>query len=420
MFETGSTPSDLSPAVIQARMREIQQPPTAVLRARLAAARPMHLSRVATFVFLAATILTSLLVPAVLIAPLVSIDSAVILRDLDSSLPLPAPILVLLLALCFGVAWVTAGQAMLAAAYDCPLLPDEQKAYERLQQQLELYGGTAAFVSDAPDDGPPPIHMPGASLRAATPAPASGAALGQGGLPTPVPTPGGTLQYQSAPDPFLAFAGGASQGRSANRSGTPRPLSSATPRPAADRGAQLSYGGFNPDAPTDVPAEPSGDPRSGGYVVGPGLETDLSEDGAAATASWRAPRWGPIQDPWLLDAVRKAEDLARRYPVQAFLEYSVEPDLPFTLVLERATPAMAVRAMVEFVGFLASIATPKRARIELRSVVHLDRSFYRSVMSAMEPYFPDTVDIRQNGFRVEITFLEPERCWNRVPMLPIE
>jgi len=421
MFETGPTVDDASVESIQTKIREIQQPPSAVLRARLAADRPMHIARVAAMIFLLATILTALLVPVVLVAPLISVEAALILRDLDGSLPLPAPLLVLLLALCFGVAWVTAGQAMLAVAYDCPLLPDEQRAYDKLQQQLELYVGSDSYVSDIPESGPPPIHMPGASLRAPTPAPGQGATLGRGKLQTPVPTPGGTLQYQSAPDPFLAFQSSRGTPAPGGRSATPRPVRAATPRPTADRGPKLTYGNLgSPDAPTDVPPEASGDPRSGGYVVGPGLDEDLYHEGAGATASWRAPRWGHIDEPWLLDAVRKSEDLSRRYPVQAFLEYSVEADLPFTLVLERATPAMAVRAMVEFVGFLASIATPKRARIELRSVVHLDRSFYRSVMSAMEPYFPDTVDIRQNGFRVEITFLEPERCWNRMPILPLE
>jgi hypothetical protein len=156
-----------------------------------------------------------------------------------------------------------------------------------------------------------------------------------------------------------------------------------------------------------------------GYTIGPeGGSDPISGDLSGGNGSWRTPQWGPIDEPWLQDALRKAEGLTRRYPVQAYLEYSVEPDLPFTLVLERATPAMAVRAMVDFVGFLASIAPPRRARIELRSVVHLDRSFYRSVMSAMEPYFPDSVDIRQQGYRVEITFLEPDRNWARYPILP--
>jgi hypothetical protein len=135
--------------------------------------------------------------------------------------------------------------------------------------------------------------------------------------------------------------------------------------------------------------------------------------------STRIPQWGPIDEPWLDDAIQKAEILASSYPVQAYLQFSPEPDLPFVLVLDRATPAMAVRSMVAYIEFLASIATPPHARIELRSVAHIDRSFYRNVLSALEPYFPDTVDLEQRGHRVEISFLEPDQGWSRHPYLPV-
>ena len=419
-YEDSSTSH--SQAQLQRELQAIRHPPAATLYARLAQAHPMHITRIVRAGFLVATFAAGLLIPATLFAPFMSQEAALILRDLDASLPMPAPVLAVVLTLCFAVAWVTAGQAALAVAQDCPLLPDEQRAYDRIVGQLELYGGNITdLVSESPDDAPPALAMPNVSIGARTPAPVL---VRPSAFGTPPATPGGSLQYQSAPEPFGGI--GVSRGatpRPAARAATPAPRNPATPPPMAGRSAgPLSYTLPEPhEAPTDVPppserGRPTTTERRpiGGYVQGPGID---EPDGGAA--SYRNPRWGPINEPWLLDAIRKSEDLVRRYPVQAYIEYSAEPDLPFTLILERATPAMAVRAMVEFVGFLASIATPRRARIELRSVVHVDRSFYRSVMSAMEPYFPDTVDIRQVGTRVEITFLEPERAWSRVPMLPL-
>jgi hypothetical protein len=408
-------PSALSAAELQRKLAAFQNPSSAVLHARLAAAHPMHITRLARGAFLGMTALAGALIPATLLAPFLSPEAALILRDLDASLPIPSPMLAVVLTLCFAIAWVTAGQAALAVAYDCPLMPNEQKEYDKLRNQLDLFDGGASLVAELPASAPPALYMPQASLGRATPA-----SVLSSGRPnpftTPAPTPGGTLQYQAAPDPFVPIGQRrAPTPPAVSRSATPAPLKAATTPPAVGRSAGgLTYTLPEADAAvTDVPAPPPAGPRRpiGGYVLGPGLDGDAT--------SYKPPRWGQINEPWLLDAIRKSEDLGRRYPVQAFIEYSAEPDLPFTLVLERATPAMAVRAMVEFVGFLASIATPKRARIELRNVVHLDRSFYRSVMSAMEPYFPDTVDIRQSGYRVEITFLEPERCWSRVPLLPL-
>jgi len=106
--------------------------------------------------------------------------------------------------------------------------------------------------------------------------------------------------------------------------------------------------------------------------------------------------------------------------VQAHLQFSAEPNLPFTLILERATPAMAVRAMVSYVEFLASIATPPRGRIALRSVPHLDRSFHRNVEAALEPYFDGQFRVIRETDRIEIEFEVWDEAWNDYPYLPLE
>ncbi len=133
-----------------------------------------------------------------------------------------------------------------------------------------------------------------------------------------------------------------------------------------------------------------------------------------------ATKWGRIEDPWLEAALSKAESLAEEFPVQAHLEYSQETHLPFSLVIARATPAIAVRAMISFVEFLASIETPPRARIELKSAANLDRSFHRNVEAALEPYFGDHLEVEAEPGRVEIVFHRPDPSWQDYPILPME
>ncbi|MFK7931585.1 MAG: hypothetical protein AB8H79_25620 [Myxococcota bacterium] len=417
-----------------------------------------------------------------LILPMALPNFALTMASVDEALPFPFPIFALFLALLMGVSWLTAGQAALAIARDCPLLPWEENERRTIENELTVLGASSGnasgLVADASMDEPPPLRMPNTRLN-----PSTNLIAPRPSFPvdpashhrSPVPTPGGTLQYETMREPLnpMMPATPASRGpRSIDRA--PAPLGSRPPAPAAfgsrtpapspsragthppitgrtpgspmyqtpaaatppsgsrrlNSGGALSY-----RAPGSAPTPPSGRrlaaPGSGGaynraetgsYTLKSETIGDPNTGGSfeGPAASWRGPRFGHVEEPWLADALQKAQALSARYPVQAFLEYSVEPDLPFTLVLERATPAMAVRAMVDFVGFLASISPPRRARIELRSVVHLDRSFYRSVMSAMEPYFPDSVEIRQQGYRVEITFLEPDRNWARYPILPIE
>jgi hypothetical protein len=471
-------------AQIQAQIADIEDAPAAVLRTRLARAHPWHITRVARAVFGVLSLVCVALLVMALALPVLLPDAALFMADVDRTLPVPFPFLAGLLALCMTMAWITAGQAALAFARDCPMLPWEEENLAKLRAQLDLaQGGTGVYVGPE-SDGPPPLQMPQARLAGGerqirVPRPGSPTwEAPESGFVAPVPTPGGTLQYESArPSPASPkvpsvdswestadpFSGGGTPLNPGVLSGTPRPAGSfgtpapagsrpgsgvGTPRPAsatpaglvARKGAPPSALAYRaPDFGTPAPVGPAPPPSGGpGPSLRPGSEpilysrragdgyTTMNEavpdmvTGDPEGPGQRPTRFAAVDEPWLVDALRKADQLSRRYPIQAFLEYSVEPDLPFTLVLERATPAMSMRAMVEFVGFLASIATPRRARIELRSVVHLDRSFYRSVSSAMEPYFPDSVEVKQQGYRVELTFLEPDRNWGRYPILPME
>ncbi|MEN0061532.1 MAG: hypothetical protein AAGA48_05240 [Myxococcota bacterium] len=124
------------------------------------------------------------------------------------------------------------------------------------------------------------------------------------------------------------------------------------------------------------------------------------------------------EDRWIGEIVRRADALARHLPAQAQLAYSQEPHLPFTLVIARATPTVAVRAMMSFVEFIVSIPTPPRARIQLVQVSHLERSFHRNVQAALEPHFDRNVVVEPQAGRVEIQFTDPDPRWGRHPRLP--
>ncbi|MCA9568048.1 MAG: hypothetical protein KC656_09410, partial [Myxococcales bacterium] len=216
--------------------------------------------------------------------------------------------------------------------------------------------------------------------------------------------------------------------------GTPEPSRGRSAEPVEEYGGEimedLSYGAPDEDsAPPrvgiqmttrrtslyDEPTDPVLDIGDIVETTAPGALVEGEGDSAPGL-----PRWGRIDEMWLEEAIEKAENMVRGFPEQARLEFSVEEDLPFTLVIERATPAMAVRAMVSYVEFLASIYTPKRARIELRKVAHLDRSFHRNVDAALQPYFAGKVKVENNGGQVDITFSDPDPGWDAYPMLPMQ
>jgi len=237
-------------------------------------------------------------------------------------------------------------------------------------------------------------------------APRAGVGLGSGGgrLAAPVGFPG-TPETTSEREP---------DNTPRNMFGTPPPLS----RVKAEN--DLSYG---------RPSQPSGAgllsrARTKDPEPTPAVPNIVNTSGAYSGAASRSnrenfPKWGPIDDVWLEEAIQKAEDMAREFPSQARLEFSQEAHLPFTLVISRSTPAMAVRSMVAYVEFLASICTPPRARIELQRVAALDRSFHRNVESALAPYFSGKFTVEAEPGRVEIQFSSPDPGWQDYPMLPI-
>ncbi len=145
---------------------------------------------------------------------------------------------------------------------------------------------------------------------------------------------------------------------------------------------------------------------------------DASEDPTASELG--GTQFGPIRDAWLRSVVERAEGLAQSFPAQVRLEYSQEENVPFSLVISRATPAMAVRSLLQFVEFLASGPVPQQARIELIGVPQLDKSFHRNVQAALEPHFGDRFQFENEPGRIEIFFTEPDARWESWPLLPVE
>lgn len=269
--------------------------------------------------------------------------------------------------------------------------------------RIRIGGGNLGKSPSGPLSAPRPGRLGdrAATSRAPSAPPTRAPAGGGGGRLAP------PLGFPGTPQP--AQQRSASSGP--NLFGTP-PSSSRTP---ADAGPGLSYG---------TPSSSGGGGRSLlGAARSSGARPPNEERPAnpsPADFAPRTPSFGAIDEPWLRETVEKSQALAQSFPVHAHLEFSQEPNLPFTLVIARATPAMAVRAMISYVEFLASIYTPPRARIELVNVAHLDRSFHRNVEAALEPYFGDNVEVEHNPGRVDITFTDPDPSWGAYPMLPIE
>lgn len=129
----------------------------------------------------------------------------------------------------------------------------------------------------------------------------------------------------------------------------------------------------------------------------------------------KVPNWGAIDEPWLEEAIERAEKLAGQLPHPIRMVFSPEDDLPFALVLTGAGPAQAVRAMIQFVDLLRTVPTPSRARIEMGA----SDSLGRNVSRALEPYFHDEVVVDVSSGRADLSFKAPDPGWAAYRRLPI-
>jgi hypothetical protein len=244
------------------------------------------------------------------------------------------------------------------------------------------------------------------------------------------PTPFGSAGRVRLPPPAATIRLGAADAAlgQSTRGGTPlgAPPKAGVPigqRPGGRtpvRGPVRSAGPQS-EGGTSFPGTPDPTDRADGPISGEIFGTPPSARRLGERPDHRLlPALAPNAASWLSDVMGKAQSLQRSFPVQARLGLSREPNLPFTLVIDHASPAVAVRAMVSFVEFLAGIPVPPRARIDMVGVAHLDRSFHKNVEAALEPYFKDRTELVPGVGNVEIRFSAPDPAWSGLPTLPLE
>jgi hypothetical protein len=313
------------------------------------------------------------------------------IRALEAAAGMPLPVSLGVLGVCAALMYVMCGQAALAIGREAPLLPSEAKQHEKLAddvKRLQAQRNTLARAEAA--------AMP---KRLATPTPSTRVrAAGGAAQPEALVNFGSEPLVSFSDDSFVSFG-----------SAPPAPL------PVVERTKA-----FTP-VPTSRVAGPPGAGAGNTPQPAPvaGGAAPPEDDGFGKRISTTFPEWGEMREPWLSESVAMATELAHDFPIQARLEFNAEAFLPFALVLRRATPAMAVRAVNSYVNFLAKIPTPPRARIELESVAHVDRNFRRSVLTALEPIFGDEVLVEGEGEVLDIQFTRPDRRWHDYPELPI-
>ncbi|TNE87482.1 MAG: hypothetical protein EP330_18640 [Deltaproteobacteria bacterium] len=406
---------------------------SAILLARLRERKPNHPLLWSKTMF-ALGCLSGIVVGGFIVAaPMIDPDLITELRAYEKSLGL-APA-----ALAFGVAgasavlWiVTSVLTLLVARGEEPLEWEGKeraritsdiariKAAMQLHERNEV--GTplgAAPRGGKPTGGAPPISM----LGSATPPPLPGMRTA-----TPAPAPSAASQGSSLLQSLGTKTRGGTPLGAAPRGGTPiggRPLAAAPSGNMSYSGpADSGFADFDDDG--DFPNfDALGQTQSQGPTYAQArddVRPELVGLGAGFTKPTATvfPNWGPVEEPWLVDAIEKCYALAQDLPLQASVAFNQGQNLPFTLVLERASPAIAMRATMAYAEFLAKIATPVRARVDLAAVPHLSSNFARNVTSALEPHFGEDAEVERKGDAIEIRFRNANTSWNRYPMLPTQ
>lgn len=125
-----------------------------------------------------------------------------------------------------------------------------------------------------------------------------------------------------------------------------------------------------------------------------------------------------LNEEWLIQTLKQADDLNSRFPIQVSIAYSPEKDVPFAVMIERATLGVINEAILEFVVFLDSIPTPPKALIQLVNMEHVSQKLPLTVVTAMDAHCAATADINQIDSEIHIHFVSPDSCWKRFPFLP--
>lgn len=327
---------------------------------------------------------------------------------------------------CF-VAWAINYVILLLLARGEEPLELEAKERQRITQDIARIRAAMQLHERAEESGTPLGALP----RGGTPIGAPPLSLL--GSATPPPIPG---MRSTTPAPVSRPSAGSlleslgAKGRGATPLGA-APRGGAAPTPSSPIGSgNMAYGspasgGFADFGDDDEMASlVSLPPSKPTYLSGAGDDVRPEVVGLGVgfnkPTATVFPTWGPIEDPWLIEQIQASYVLAQDLPLQAAVAFNAASNLPFTLVLERASPAIAMRATMAYAEFLARIATPVRARVDLAAVPHLSGNFSRNVMSALSPHFGEKFELERRGDRIEISFAEADAGWNNYPTLPTE
>ncbi len=333
-------------------------------------------------------------------------------KAIEAAIGFPMPLSFGAIAICMGVGFAMMGLVAVTIGRDAPMLSWEAKEHAKLAEEVRRLTQQKNAIqrkSVTPAGARPRIATPAPSQRVTGPgaAPGGGGGFGGGGGGAPSGSgygPSGTSGGGGGGGGSLVnFGGGGGGGND-----------SFVNFDDGGGGGSGSFVNFGDGGGRGAPANPGAwddKPTSPHYAMPDAARPSVG----GGRGSGSTP--GASAEPWLQHAIDKGNKLAKSFPVQAQLQLSTEMGCPFSLKLERATPAMAVRAMMSYVEFLANIPTPPMGKVDL-GVAVVDRGFYRNVRSAVEPYFPDTCELVQQKNSVELKFTQPDQRWKNYPYLP--
>ena len=324
------------------------------------------------------------------------------------------------------VLWFITSQLLLFLARGIEPLEWEVKERNRLTEDIARIRAAQHVHAGSGRKATPMGAVP----RTATPIGAPPLAMLGMGTPPPLPgmraTPAPVQSNPNRASGLLKSLGAKSRG------GTPLGAAPRGGDAANSLGGELSYSGptgsfdaFDDDAefPDFDKLAPSQAGATPAYTVTeseqrrPELLGGNAGFGRQVATVW--PQFGDVSERWMSEALERCHTLATQLPVQAAIQFNEDENLPFTLMMERASPAIAARAVLAYAEFLSKIATPARGRVDLAAVPHVANNFRRSVVAALEPHFGDNVEITKRGDVFELTFRRPDPCWADFPKLPI-
>ncbi|MFT5682071.1 MAG: hypothetical protein ACI8RZ_002989 [Myxococcota bacterium] len=128
------------------------------------------------------------------------------------------------------------------------------------------------------------------------------------------------------------------------------------------------------------------------------------------------PTISPTAKDWVSDVIGRAQALTLEDG--ASIKLDVGSDIPFTLHLERVTPAGERRSLDAFSTFLSTIPTPKRAKVLFIGSNATGVPRQHAVRGSLRRVFHATAfQVVAQQSEVDVLFFTPDPCWADRPFL---